>query len=90
MAIPAGAKTVEYYIGYEGDNPELIIRFTGDLKDPNPGVRDEAFRVAAEAMVSFLAGVYPEAQQPTLLRTYHGTIAGDPWPAVEVEEPEEV
>jgi len=53
-------------------------------------VRDEAFRVAAEAMVQFLAGLYPNAQPPSLVRTYHGTIQGDPWPAVEVEEPEEV
>jgi hypothetical protein len=82
MSAPEGAKSVEYYVGYEGDNPELIIRFVGELTGPNPNYRHAAFEAAADAMVAFLAGEFPDAS-PSLIRTYHGTVQGDPWPDVE-------
>lgn len=87
--LPDGAEVVEYYIGYEGDNPELIIRFEGDLTGPNSEHRHAAFEVAADAMVAHLAEQFPAAPAPSLLRTYRGTVQGLPWPEAEPEEPGE-
>lgn len=82
MAVPEGATEVRYTIivsGLPNGQPDVDLSFSRPVGNSQVGrVMDQAWFVAAAALVQFLRDNYP-ALIITGSRIYAGTMPGDPW-----------